>query len=123
MKRLVKIISVILLVFIILSICVYRLRLNKTMVSRHRAKEATELTNDLITAEGDINSVDAVNNTLLLNDGSQTFAFSFNNRTVFRNANSVVQPAAISSGTRARVRYRKKGDRNLAQEIMVTSPQ
>jgi len=120
MKRLVKIISIILLVFIILSICIYRLRLNRTMTAYHRAKAATELTNDL-TAEGDINSVDAVNNTLLLSDGRQVFAFSFNNRTVFRNADRIVQPATISSGTRARVRYRKKGDRNLAQEILVTS--
>lgn len=119
MRRLIKIISVILIMFMILSVCIYRLRLGGPLISSHRA---ASVKGDLKIAEGAISSVDAANNVLLLSDGSSMVEFVFNDKTIFRSNNHIVQPAAISSGAKATVRYRKRGDRNLAQEILIASP-
>jgi hypothetical protein len=121
MRRLVKIISIILMVFVILSVCVYRMRLNSSLLSPQHVSSAPGTKGDLKIAQGAIIAVDASNNVLLLSDGSHRFAFTLSDKTIFRSNDHMVQPTAISSGAKATVRYTQRGNSNLAQEILITS--
>jgi hypothetical protein len=118
MKKLIKIISVIMALFILASLCLYRIQF-------HRAKGQNQGRTEPVTpfetklAQGQISEIDNDTKTILVMNDNQLISFSYDDKTAISAAGHFVQPMAITSGTRVTVRYWSKGNKNWAKEILL----
>lgn len=120
MKKLIKVISVIMAVFLLASLGLYRMQFQRRKLPpQGRAEPSTILATKL--AEGQISEIDNDAKTLLLMSDRQLMQFSFDDKTAISVAGHFVQPMSIPSGTRVTVKYWSTGDKNWAREILLMS--
>ncbi len=119
MNRLLRIIIIIIIAFILASLVVFRLRLGRTMVAPRQETIDQNQKSEMLTAEGEIETVDPVAGRLILIDGGQTVILEFDDRTAIIQQGQVIVPAQLASGIKAKVRYRAGHDRNWARYIEI----
>lgn len=117
MSKLVRILSVILIAFALSSLLVYRLRLGSTLRPPRQTQSTPGLVEETKIVEGQIQTVDAGSKTLtLINDGEEMM-LAFDERTAILESGRPVQPASITSGTPATVKYTQRGGKRWARKI------
>lgn len=116
MNKLSRIISTILIVFALLSLVIYRMRLGDVR-RRQPVDTSRAITSEIKMIEGQICDVDTGSNTLILIDGSQQVTFDFDGRTAIVESGRAVQPASIPRGASATVKYTQKAGKNWARKI------
>ena len=112
MKRLIEIIILIIIAFILSSLWLYRHRLEPPSGQDRQYSSV-----DLATAEGEISMLDTWNRTMILTDGSNSLTISLDDKTAISESGHPIRLTAISSGAKAKVRYRKKSGRYWAVQI------
>jgi hypothetical protein len=118
MKKLIKIISVIMTLFILASLCLYRIQFHRANTQNQRPVETiTPFETKLV--QGQISEIDNDAKTILLLNDNQSISLSFDDKTMISAAGHFVQPITIPSGTRVTVKYWSKGNRNWAKEIFL----
>jgi hypothetical protein len=118
MKKLIKIISVIMTLFILASLCLYRIQFHRATIQNYgRVENVTPFETKLV--EGQISEIDNDAKTILLMNENQSISLSFDDKTTISAAGHFVQPMTIPSGARVTVRYWSKGNRNWAKEIFL----
>jgi len=117
MSKLARIITIIIVAFVLLSLCLYRLQLHRAKVSLVQGQGEISAIEEVEEAEGEIQTFDEETRTLTLVGNSRPLAFSFDKNTAVVQSGHSLQPATIRPGARARVKYQKKGRRLLAREI------
>jgi hypothetical protein len=116
-SKLVRILGVILIAFSLSSLVVYRLRLRSTLRPSRQNQAAPILAEETKVVEGQIQAVDAGAQTFtLVNDGGEVM-LAFDERTSILESGKPVQPASITSGTPATVKYTQRGGRKWARKI------
>lgn len=116
MNKLSRIISVILIVFALSSLVIYRLRLGGAHL-RQPADTSRAMKSEIKMIEGQICDVDTGSNTLTLIEGSREVAFDFDGRTAIVESGHAVQPAAIPRGASVKVKYTQRAGKNWARKI------
>ena len=115
MSKLVRILGVILIAFFLSSFLLYRLRLGSSL--RPSRQNQSRLTEETKVVEGQIQTVDAGAHTfVLLNDGEEVM-LAFDERTSILESGKPVQPASMTTGTPATVKYTQRGGRKWARKI------
>jgi len=120
MTKLVRILTVILIAFALSSLLVYRLRLANTMRSSRQNRSTPHLVQETKTVEGEIQAVDPGAKTLTLVNDSEEVMLAFDERTAILESGRPVQPASITSGTPATVKYTQRGTKKWARRIDLT---
>jgi hypothetical protein len=116
-SKLVRILGVILIAFSLSSLLVYRLRLGSTLRPSRQNQPVPILAEETKVVEGQIQTVDAGAQTFtLVNDGEEVM-LAFDERTSILESGKPVQPASITSGTPATVKYTQRGGRKWARKI------
>ncbi len=117
MSKLVRILSVILIGFALSSLVLYRVRLSSTLRPSRQAAPAPGLVEETRIIEGEIQSVDPGSRTFtLINEGEEVM-LAFDERTSILESGRPVQPASITSGTPATVKYAQRGGKKWARRI------
>lgn len=116
MNKLIKIISTLLLAFVLSSLLLFRARLGDTPALPPKDAQRT-LQSDIKTVEGQIGFVDTVTNTLTLIEGSQQVTFIFDARTAIVASGHTVEPNSLQQGASATVKYTQRGGKNWARKI------
>lgn len=117
MIKLARILGVILIAFALSSLLVYRLRLSSSLHRSRQSHPVTKLREETTTVEGQIGVVDIGSKTLtLINDGEEVM-LAFDERTAITESGHPVQPASITSGTAATVKYAQRGSKKFARRI------
>jgi hypothetical protein len=116
-KRLIEIISLIIIAFILSSLWLYRHRLGQATLPSPSAQDSRDANIDLGMAEGEISTFDTDNRTLILTDGNNSLTVSLDDKTTIFESGHPIRFTAISSGAKAKVRYRKKSGRYWAVQI------
>lgn len=117
MSKLVRILGVILIAFSLSSLLLYRLRLGGTLRPSRQNQSTPMLAEETKVVEGQIRAVDPGAHTFtLLNDGEEVM-LAFDERTSILESGKPVQPASITSGTPAKVKYTQRGGRKWARKI------
>ena len=117
MNKLIRILSVILIAFALSSLLVYRLRLSSTLRPSKHLQQTHGLVEETSVIEGEIQAIDPGSRTLtLLNDGEEVM-LAFDERTSIVESGRAVQPASITSGTAATVKYAQRGGKKWARRI------
>jgi hypothetical protein len=122
MKKLIKIICIIMVLFVLACLCLYKIQIGRTIAERRGAIEQIAPP-EIKTTEGRISLIDTGTKTLILSRDDQMVPFSFDDRTAVSVSGHFVQSATITSGVRVRVRYVSLGNRNWAQEILLAPTQ
>lgn len=117
MSKLVRILSVILIAFALSSLLVYRLRLNSTLRPPHQRQSVPNLLEETKTVEGEIQAVDPDARTLTVINADEEVMMAFDERTAILESGKPVQPASITSGMPATVKYTQKGGKKWARRI------
>ena len=117
MSKLLRILSVILIAFALSSLLVYRLRLNSTLRPPRQGRSASNLLEETKTVEGEIQAVDPDARTLTLINEDEEVMMAFDERTAILESGKPVQPASITSGRPATVKYTQKGSKKWARRI------
>lgn len=121
MNKLLRILSIILLAFLLSSLFVYRLRLGGTLRRSRQAQPTPVLVEETKVVEGQIQTFDPGAQTLtLVNDSEEVVMLAFDERTAILESGKPVKPASISSGTPAMVKYTQRGGRKWARKIELT---
>ena len=110
-------IGLVLGVFTLLSLCIYRSHVNRTMPRLRQPDNGPAARLEIKTAEGEISAIDADGQTLTLTDGTASVVISFDDATAASQSGRLVRPAAIRSGSKATVKYVEKGGRYVARSI------
>ena len=118
MKKLIKIIGIIMMVFVLASVCLYKIQIGRTIAARQGHVEQIAPP-EIKTTEGQISLIDTGTKTLILTKDHQMVPFSFDDRTAVSVSGHFVQPTNITSGVTVKVRYVSLGNRNWAQEILL----
>jgi hypothetical protein len=118
MKKLIKIISVIMTLFILASLCLYRIQFHRTNTQNPGHTEPV-IPFETKLVQGQISEIDNDTKTILLTNDHQLISFSFDDKTMISAAGHFVQPITIPSGTRVTVKYWTKDNRNWAKEILL----
>lgn len=117
MSKLVRILSVILIAFALSSLVVYRLRLSSTL-RRSRPHQSTPgLVQETRIIEGEIQTVDPGSRTFTIVNEGEEVMLAFDERTSILESGRPVQPAAITSGTPATVKYTQRAGKKWARRI------
>jgi hypothetical protein len=116
MNKLNRIISAILIAFALSSLLIYRLRLGDVPAPQP-SDTARAFKSEIKIVEGQICAVDTESNTLILIDGSQEVAFTFDGRTAIVESGHAVKPASIPHGASATVKYTQRAGKNWARKI------
>jgi hypothetical protein len=119
-NKLVRILSVILLAFLLSSVFVYRLRLGGTLRRGRQPQPTPNLVEETKVVEGQIQAFDPGAQTLTLVNDSEEVMLAFDERTAILSSGKPVKPASISSGTPAMVKYTQRGGRKWARKIELT---
>ena len=117
MKRLIEIICLIIIAFILSSLWLYRHRLGQATLQQPSDQDRQYSAIDLVTAEGEISTLDTGNKTMILTDGNNSLTISLDDKTAISESGHPIRFTAISSGAKAKVRYRKKSGRYWAVQI------
>ena len=120
MSKLVRILSVILIAFALSSLLVYRLRLNSSLRPQRQRQSVPIPLEETKTVEGAIQAVDPDAKTLTLINEEEEVLMAFDERTAILESGKPVQPASITSGTPATVKYTQKGGKKWARRIELT---
>lgn len=116
MNKLSRIITIILIGFVLSSLVIYRLRL-RDVRGRQPVDAPRAIKSEIKMIEGQICDVDTGSNTLILIDGSRQVTFDFDGRTAIVESGRAVQPASIPRGASATVKYTQKAGKNWARKI------
>jgi hypothetical protein len=117
MSRLVRILVVILIAFTLSSLLLYRLRLGGLQRTSRQSESSRGIIEEMKTVEGQIQVIDPATKTLtLVNDGEEVM-LAFDERTAILDSGRPVQPATITSGTPARIKYTQRGGKKWARRI------
>ena len=117
MSYLVRVLSSILIAFVLSSLLVYKLRLARSMRQTSDNQPASRLVEETITIEGEVQAVDPDSRTITLLNEGQEVMLGFDERTSITKSGRPVPPASISSGTPASVKYAQHGGKKLARKI------
>lgn len=117
MSKLVRILGVILIAFSLSSFLLYRLRLGNSLHPSRQNQSRPLLTEETKVVEGQIQTVDAGAHTFVLLNGGEEVMLAFDERTSIFESGKPVQPASITSGTPATVKYTQRGGRKWARKI------
>jgi hypothetical protein len=115
--RLARILSAILIAFALSSLVVYRLRLSSTLRGSRQNPSAPRLVEETTTVEGEIQTIDPRSKTFTLVNESEQMMLAFDERTSILESGRPVQPASITSGTPATVKYAQRGGKKWARRI------
>jgi hypothetical protein len=118
MKKLFKIIGIIMVLFVLASLYLYKIQIGQTITARQGHVEQVAPP-EIKTTEGQISLIDTASKTLILTRDNQLVPFSFDDRTAVSVSGHFVQPTTISSGVTVKVRYVSLGNCNWAQEILI----
>jgi hypothetical protein len=116
-SKLVRILSVILIAFALSSLVVYRLRLSSTLRRSRQHQSASGLVEETRIIEGEIQTVDPGSRTFTLRNEGEEVMLAFDERTSILESGRPVQPASITSGTPATVKYTQRGGKKWARRI------
>jgi len=116
-SKLLRTLSVILIAFALSSLLLYRLRLGGTLRSSRTNPSAQGILEETKTVEGQIQAVDPGTNTLTLINDDEEMLLSFDERTAILDAGRPIQPATITSGTPAKVKYTQRAGKKWARKI------
>ena len=116
MNKLSRIISAILIVFVLSSLFLYRMRLIDGH-GRLALDSSRAIKSEIKMIEGQICDVDTGSNTFTLIEGSREVAFDFDGRTAIVESGRPVQPASIPRGASATVKYTQRAGKNWARKI------
>ena len=117
MKKLVRNLSLILLAFALSSLIVYRLRLSSSLLPSTQDQPATRLVEETRIIEGEIQAIDEGSRTFTLMNEGEEVMLAFDERTSIIESGRPVQPASITSGTPATVKYAQRGGKKWARRI------
>ena len=117
MNKTARILFLILAAFMLSSLAIYRLRATGTKPAAARRESERTIRAATKTVEGQIDAVDPDAGTLTLNDGTEIVTLAFDGRTEIIESGRAVEPAAITSGASATVKYTQRRGRNLARKI------
>ena len=117
MNKLVRILTVILIAFALSSLVVYRLRLSSTLHRSRQNQSTPGLVEETRIIEGEIQTVDAGSRTFTLVNESEEVMLAFDERTSILESGRPAQPASITSGTPATVKYTQRGGKKWARKI------
>lgn len=117
MSYLFRVLTSILIAFVLSSLLVYRLRLSKTTHETMDNRPAGSLIEETRTIEGEVQSVDPDSRTLTLMNEGQEVTVGFDERTSITKSGRPVPPTSISSGTRASVKYAQRAGKKFARRI------
>lgn len=117
MTRLARILGAILIAFALSSLVVYRLRLSSTLRGSRQNPSAPRLVEETTTVEGEIQAIDPRSKTFTLVNESEQVMLAFDERTSILESGRPVQPASITSGTPATVKYAQRGGKKWARRI------
>jgi hypothetical protein len=121
LRKLSKVIIIIMIAFILLSFCVYRLRLNRVLHTRTRSSTGQGADEKLKVAQGQISTVDLAARTFVLTDGNQSLIIFFDDSTSVSEPDHALRPDDVTAGVRATVKYRKAGGKNWAKTVLIAS--
>ena len=121
--KLARIIIIILLTFVLASLVIYRMHLGSASNSALNIANANSPDFTLQTTDGRVDSIDMSARKLLVNTNGSIVVFNFDGSTDFVKDNHAIAPSAIISGNQAVVRFTRRGKANLAQIVMLSSPQ
>jgi len=116
-NKLVRNLSVILLAFALSSLIVYRLRLSGSLLPTTQDQPATRLVEETRIIEGEIQAIDEGSRTFTLMNEGEEVMLAFDERTSIIESGRPVQPASITSGTPATVKYAQRGGKKWARRI------
>ena len=117
MNELFRILSVILIAFALSSLVVYRLRLSSTLRPSRQSQSVPGLVEETTVIEGEIQTVDTGSKTFTLVNEDEEVMLAFDERTSILESGRPVQPASITSGTPATVKYAQRGGKKWARRI------
>lgn len=117
MNKLARILTVILIAFALSSLLLYRLRLGSTLRPSRQSQATPNLVEETKTVEGQIQAVDPGTRTLTLVNDYEEVMLAFDERTAILESGRPVQPASITSGTPATVKYTQRGAKKWARRI------
>ena|GEM_PF-1380437 len=120
MTKLFRILSIILLAFLLSSLFIYRLRLGSTLRRNPQSQTTPILIEETKIVEGQIQTFDPRAQTLTLVNDSEEVMLAFDERTAILESGKPVKPASITSGTPAMVKYTQRGGRKWARKIELT---
>lgn len=117
MSKLLRILAVILVAFTLSSLLVYRLRLGGLQRNFRTTQSSRGIIEETRTVEGQIQSIDSASKTLTLMNNGEEVMLAFDERTAIMASGHPVQPATITSGTPAKVKYTQRGSKKWARRI------
>lgn len=117
MSKLLRILVVILIAFTLSSLLVYRLRLGGPPRNFRQGQSPHGIIEETRTVEGQIQSIDSASKTLTLMNNGEEVMLAFDERTAIIASGHPVQPATITSGTPAKVKYTQRGSKKWARRI------
>lgn len=117
MNKTARILLLILAVFSLASLVVYRLSVTRVKPAAQRGESSRTIRAGMKTIEGQIDAVDAESGTLTLNDGTERVTLAFDERTEIFESGKIVEAGSITSGASATVKYTQRRGRNLARKI------
>lgn len=121
MTNLARILSIILIAFALSSLLVYRLRLRSTLHPSRQSHAARSLVEETKIVEGEIQTIDSDTRTLTLKNDGEEMMLAFDERTAILESGRPIQPASITSGTPATVKYTQRGGKKWARKIELAS--
>lgn len=121
--KLARIIIIILLTFVLASLVIYRMHTGRTSYSVQKITNTDSPDFTLQTTDGRVDSIDMSARKLLVNANGSIVVFNFDGSTDFVQDNHAIAPSSIISGNQAVVRFTRRGKANLAQIVMLSSPQ
>jgi len=94
---------------------------------KHEAKKATPRKTEathmakqkMRTAKGEISAVNASAQTLTLMERGKAVTFAYHDKTAITESGHTVQPSAMTSGTKATVKYTEQDGKNWASSILL----
>ena len=117
MNKLIRILAVILIAFALSSLLIYRLRVGNAIRPSRQSQSPPALIEETRTVEGQIQAFDPGGNTVILVNDSEEMMLAFDERTAILVSGHPVQPASITSGRAATVKYTQRGTRKWARRI------
>ena len=117
MSKLLRILVVILIAFTLSSLLVYRLRWGGPQRNTRQSQSSRGIIEETRTVEGQIQSIDSASKTLTILNNGEEVMLAFDERTAITASGHPVQPATITSGTPAKVKYTQRGSKKWARRI------
>ena len=121
--KLARIIIIILVTFVLASLFIYRLHIGRAAFPQPKGDTARPLDFTLQTADGRVDSIDISARKILVVANGSVVVFNYDGSTDFMLNNRAIAPSPVISGNQATVRFMRRGDANLAQTVLLSTPQ